>query len=43
VAYRLALDHPDRADRLAVLDVVPTETARARADDRFASRFFGAS
>ena len=24
VAYRLALDHPDRVDRLAVLNVVPT-------------------
>jgi haloacetate dehalogenase len=36
VAYRLALDHPDRIERLAVLDIVPTETAWARADDRFA-------
>jgi haloacetate dehalogenase len=24
VGYRLALDHPDRVDRLAVLDIVPT-------------------
>jgi haloacetate dehalogenase len=24
VAYRLALDHPDRVDRLAILEVVPT-------------------
>jgi haloacetate dehalogenase len=24
VAYRMALDHPDRVDRLAVLDIVPT-------------------
>ena len=24
VAYRLALDHPERVDRLAVLDIVPT-------------------
>ena len=24
VAYRLALDHPDRISRLAVLDMVPT-------------------
>ena len=24
VAYRMALDHPDRIDRLAVLDIVPT-------------------
>lgn len=36
VAYRLALDHPDRIDRLAVLDIVPTETAWAMADDRLA-------
>jgi haloacetate dehalogenase len=36
VAYRLALDHPDRIERLAVLDIVPTETAWQRADDRFA-------
>ena len=34
VAYRLALDHPSRIDRLAVLDVLPTGrfgTARMRA------------
>ena len=24
VAYRMALDHPDRVERLAVLDIVPT-------------------
>src|SRR5262245_7723569 len=24
VAYRLAIDHPDRVDRLAVLDIIPT-------------------
>jgi haloacetate dehalogenase len=36
VAYRLALDHPDRIDRLAVLDIVPTEVAWAMADDRLA-------
>src|SRR5439155_8061002 len=27
VAYRLALDHPNRVERVAVLDIVPTETA----------------
>lgn len=27
VAHRLALDHPDAIDRLAVLDIVPTRTA----------------
>jgi haloacetate dehalogenase len=36
VAYRMALDHPDRIERLAVLDVLPTETVWERADDRFA-------
>jgi haloacetate dehalogenase len=40
VGYRLALDHPERVDRLAVLDVVPTETAWARADARFALGFW---
>jgi len=36
VAYRLALDHDDRLERLAVLDVVPTGEALDRADARFA-------
>jgi haloacetate dehalogenase len=36
VAYRLALDHPDRVERIAVLDIVPTESAWERADARFA-------
>jgi haloacetate dehalogenase len=36
VAYRLALDHPDRVDRLAVLDILPVETVWERADARFA-------
>ena len=36
VAYRMALDHPDRIARLAVLDILPVETAWARADARFA-------
>ena len=36
VAYRMALDHPDRVDRLAVLDILPTETVWERADARFA-------
>ena len=40
VAYRLALDHPDRVDRLAVLDVVPTATAWDRADARLALGFW---
>jgi len=40
VAYRMALDHPARVARLAVLDVVPTEAAWARADARFALGFW---
>src|SRR3954464_4114815 len=36
VAYRMALDHPDRVDRLAVLAILPTETVWERADARFA-------
>ncbi len=40
VAYRMALDHPDRIARLAVLDIVPTETAWRQTDDRFAQAFW---
>lgn len=40
VAYRLALDHPERVSRLAVLDIVPTESAWVRADANFALAFW---
>src|SRR3954454_21652325 len=40
VAYRAALDHPQRVERLAVLDVVPIDTAWDRADDRLALGFW---
>jgi haloacetate dehalogenase len=40
VAYRMALDHPGRVDRLAVLDVLPTETVWDLADARFALGFW---
>jgi haloacetate dehalogenase len=40
VAYRLALDHPERVERLAVLDILPTETVWARADARFALAYW---
>ena len=40
MAYRMALDHRDRIERLAVLDIVPTEAAWERADDRFALAFW---
>jgi haloacetate dehalogenase len=34
-AYRLALDHPERVTKLAVLDIVPTAEMWRRADMRF--------
>jgi haloacetate dehalogenase len=34
-AYRLALDHPERVTRLAVLDIIPTGEAWRRADMKF--------
>jgi haloacetate dehalogenase len=40
VAMRAALDHPDRISRLGVLDGVPIGAALARADARFASRWW---
>src|SRR5215475_5333016 len=40
VAYRMALDHPDRIDRVAVLDIVPTAAAWDRADANFALGFW---
>lgn len=35
VAYRLALDHPERVERLATLDILPTYEHFRRADMRF--------
>jgi haloacetate dehalogenase len=35
VAYRLALDHPERVEKLAVLDVIPTGETWRRANRRF--------
>jgi haloacetate dehalogenase len=40
VAYRAALDAPERVERLAVLDVVAIDTAWDRADDRLALGFW---
>jgi len=40
VAYRLALDHPDRVEKLAVLDIVPTAEAWDRADARLTLGFW---
>jgi haloacetate dehalogenase len=40
VAYRAALDHPQSVERLAVLDIVPIDTAWDHADDRLALGFW---
>jgi haloacetate dehalogenase len=40
VAYRAALDAPERIERIAVLDVVPIGAAWDRADDRLALGFW---
>lgn len=40
VAYRLALDHPDRVQKLAVLDIIPTLEVWERVDARFAVAFW---
>ncbi len=39
-AYRMALDHPERVLKLAVLDIVPTGEAFRRADMAFGLGFF---
>jgi haloacetate dehalogenase len=40
VAYRMALDHPERLTRLAVLDIVPTGEIWTRADATFAMGYW---
>jgi haloacetate dehalogenase len=40
VAYRMALDHTGRIERLALLDIIPTGEALRRADVRFALAFW---
>src|SRR5215470_18824883 len=40
VAYRLALDHPDRVNRLALLDILPTADTWERADKKLATAFW---
>lgn len=40
VAYRMALDHPAKVSKLAVLDIVPTAAVWDRADARFALSFW---
>ena len=40
VAYRMALDHPERVERLAVLDIAPTGEVWRRADRAFARGYW---
>lgn len=40
VAYRLALDHPDRLTKMAILDVIPTSTMWSRMDAGFAMKTY---
>jgi haloacetate dehalogenase len=40
VSYRLALDHPERVQRLAVFDVIPISEAWDRADAKFAMTYW---
>jgi haloacetate dehalogenase len=40
VGYRMALDHPDRLVRVALLDIIPTADVFARADAQFALAYW---
>jgi haloacetate dehalogenase len=40
VAYRMALDHPEKVERLAVLDILPTYEHYRRADMAFAMAYW---
>src|SRR5262245_11448667 len=40
VAHRLALDHPERVERLAVLDIAPTAAMYRATDRRFAEAYY---
>ena len=40
VSYRLALDHPQKVQRLAVFDVIPISEAWGHADSRFAMTYW---
>jgi haloacetate dehalogenase len=40
VSYRMALDHPQQVERLAVFDVIPILEAWSRADARFALTYW---
>ncbi len=40
VAHRMALDHPDAIERIAVLDIAPTLTMYEQTNQEFATRYF---
>src|SRR5258708_32375349 len=40
VCFRMALDHPEHVERLAVFDVIPILVAWSRADARFAQTYW---
>jgi haloacetate dehalogenase len=40
VAHRMALDHPERVERAALLDIIPTLTSFERADMAFAMAYY---
>jgi len=40
VAHRMALDHPERVERAAVLDIVPTRTLFENVDQGFATAYY---
>ena len=40
VAHRMALDHAEAIERIAVFDIAPTATMYARTDQEFATRYF---
>ena len=40
VAHRMALDHPERIERLAVLDISPTAIMYAKTDRAFATAYY---
>ncbi|MBA2343686.1 MAG: alpha/beta hydrolase [Rubrobacter sp.] len=40
VAHRLVLDHPDRIEKLALLDIIPTREVFARTDKALATSYY---
>ena len=40
VAHRMARDHPDRVEKIAVLDIAPTATMYASTDKAFATAYY---